>query len=876
MNKIVYQLSIAGLLHDIGKLLQRSEIWAWSEMESYETYCPDRRQIHSAGESRCTHRHVAYTARFLEEHLAHLVPAGEGDDHLIGWAARHHKPSTAMDHLIVQGDRLSAGMDRAADSEDEPAKYTGWPGVVKRRLTPILARITGERSENRFTDLILPMIEMSNCHSSMFPIKADLSKSAATSEYQRLALNFLEASKVYLAPEHSIEQLEATLLSLMERFTVTVPASTQETVCDVSLYDHSRTAAAFATALYLELISTEGKITEALVTDRATERFALVVADVSGIQRFLQAVPSKGAAKSLRGRSYWLQLLTDALARRLLQELSLPATNLIYAAGGKIWVLAPATAAVALARGSWPEEIDLWLANSTGSSLGFSVGLASFTPGDIFDGHAGELWESATENLVRQRYQRLRQKAEHEAAFCERGVVVSSETAVFAVRPFDGCDQVCRACGAELHSSTQTDEEPVCELCDRAQRLGSDLVTAEYVSRALSHDSNADLAFPAPVSVSYRLHSERPRNLRDAHLMSLPRMEKDGAFFQLPEPPTNTARYSVGVLLFARNCPRSGDKISTYEQLAQLRSSGHPRLGVLRADVDNLGQIFKTGLGKEATLSRIAALSRALSSFFSGYVSELIAGKSARIIDDYSDAVQVVYAGGDDLFLIGTWDRLPSLALHIRNELRECAAKNPMLSLSAGIAVASPSWPLIQLARAAGDLEHAAKRFRHHQGGRATHTKDAIAMFSAEHAAAWSEFRIAAGLCAELTSLVGSEPGAGLREFVRNKAVHHLPRSLLHRIAALSRDARTAKYGPQSTSDVLDQVQRDRWRWLQVYMFSRLAERHATAQGPIEMLQETLASEFFAVDGQPPIDGERQIIEYAELAALWALELTRC
>jgi CRISPR-associated protein Csm1 len=42
----------------------------------------------------------------------------------------------------------------------------------------------------------------------------------------------------------------------------------------------------------------------------------------------------------LRGRSLYLQLLTEAIARYLLRELGLPITNLIQASGEKFYLLA--------------------------------------------------------------------------------------------------------------------------------------------------------------------------------------------------------------------------------------------------------------------------------------------------------------------------------------------------------------------------------------------------------------------------------------------------------------------------------------------------------------------------------------------------------
>jgi len=51
---------------------------------------------------------------------------------------------------------------------------------------------------------------------------------------------------------------------------------------------------------------------------------------------------------------------------------------------------------------------------------------------------------------------------------------------------------------------------------------------------------------------------------------------------------------------------------------------GFERLGVLRMDVDSLGDLFKNGFGKNATLTRLASLSFRMSLFFRRLVEETL------------------------------------------------------------------------------------------------------------------------------------------------------------------------------------------------------------------------------------------------------------
>ena len=58
------------------------------------------------------------------------------------------------------------------------------------------------------------------------------------------------------------------------------------------------------------------------------------------MQKFIYTITARGAAPTLRGRSFYLQILTEALARYILRRLELPITNLLYAGGGSFYLLA--------------------------------------------------------------------------------------------------------------------------------------------------------------------------------------------------------------------------------------------------------------------------------------------------------------------------------------------------------------------------------------------------------------------------------------------------------------------------------------------------------------------------------------------------------
>lgn len=169
---------------------------------------------------------------------------------------------------------------------------------------------------------------------------------------------------------------------------------------------------------------------------------------------------------------------------------------------------------------------------------------------------------------------------------------------------------------------------------------------------------------------------------------------------------------------------RSTEDPLTLAELAEF-STGAKYLGALMLDADRMGEAFATGFvneeGKDASSpSRIASLSRMLELFYAGEVLELIrnpttyAGRlgwdelKAREKAQRYPLIYSVYAGGDDLFLLGPWDVLLEFALDLEALYRQFT-QHPQLTLSGGFVLVSPSLPIPLLAEAVQEAEKQAK-----------------------------------------------------------------------------------------------------------------------------------------------------------------------
>lgn len=168
------------------------------------------------------------------------------------------------------------------------------------------------------------------------------------------------------------------------------------------------------------------------------------------------------------------------------------------------------------------------------------------------------------------------------------------------------------------------------------------------------------------------------------------------------------------------------------------RSQGAAFLGVLKADLDNLGTTFGNVRLAEGSKKD---LSDNLERLFAAELEGLIRSK-------YRDCY-IVYSGGDDLFLLGPWDQLLRCISEFRGKFRQSveAWEQPQLTLSAGFRLAHPKSPIRYLAEDVEAALHAAKTHRYKKSaepgseaeleGRGEAHKDCISVF--ERVLGWEE-----------------------------------------------------------------------------------------------------------------------------------------
>lgn len=192
---------------------------------------------------------------------------------------------------------------------------------------------------------------------------------------------------------------------------------------------------------------------------------------------------------------------------------------------------------------------------------------------------------------------------------------------------------------------------------------------------------------------------------------------------------------NVNLYIGNYNFKKEPSDLISFEELLEntneININGIKRIGVLRCDVDNLGQAFISGFGEYSDIFRTSSLSRHLSLFFKYYINFIC--KSDIGFDNfnlYNDKkyfnkekrIVIVYSGGDDVFLVGYWMDVINFAFDLREAFRKYT--NNKLTFSAGVGFFHHKYPISKMAEQTGELEELAKENKYNGM-----EKDSISLF---------------------------------------------------------------------------------------------------------------------------------------------------
>lgn len=467
---------------------------------------------------------------------------------------------------------------------------------------------------------------------------------------------------------------------------------------DVALFDLARATAAIATSL---------------AAQPEAKHLCLVAGDLSGIQPFIYTIASDGALKSLRARSFYLELMTEELTQQLLERLALPRTSVIYTGGGKSYLLAPAVAHTHQTVATLKTEFNHELFQKFQGKVSLNLASHDFLTPDVAGAAFSRVWEAVNQKLSVQKARKFdtqietllkRQDAHEPCGVCHRDDVKPDK-----LKPLGGEGvQACCTCnqmfelGKSLYSvgsfvRSQAASISGAETLAQPIRitLGSQTTYYHLFKGSKPHCPSSD----SDIQTVYLINNwdiPQHRNFRDRN-------------------PTLLLLGNYGQKSKDEKDRKGNPAFMTAAEMAET-AQGIARVGHLRMDVDRLGQIFAEGLKERYTLPRLAGLSRQMSYFFKVYLNSLADRRSQnlppsaqQLSSDARSNLLFIYAGGDDLFITGSWNEVVEFAFDTYQSFRAYTGHHPDITLSGGISLNGPKYPLYQSADDAGEAEEAAK-----------------------------------------------------------------------------------------------------------------------------------------------------------------------
>lgn len=604
-------------------------------------------------------------------------------------------------------------------SHREGAPQSGLVSYGQARLRPLWARLQDPDKPKRTPGIedrfILPLGKLSP--RTLFPVR-DMGPETCAGLFQSLKEAMAYLDKWGENPDLWLEHLD----SLLMIYTATMPAiSGGRLIDDVSLYDQARTTAAMAVALYL-YHRLPGMDTAEAREDMTQEKFLLVSGDFHGIQSFIfseHGDTRRYRAKMLRGRSLAVSMFSELAADLVCRSLGLPSISVVLNAAGRFCILAAKTPDASRQVEEAEKEINNWLVQMTYGEVTIGLTVKAAALQDLTGENLAGLWERIEQGRERKKLARIDLNT--------YGGSISGYLEKFKnnLRP-----PLCPLCGKRPSQMTgrgyMEQAEAVCNLCYDHVYLGTNLVKKNrlLVTEQGQKEAPDNNRLMEPIFGRYQVEfRDGGEDLNPGESRCLLK------YWDLTIDPEGRLSLEVPVKLINGYIPvctkddredvrlGAGEKgAAKREELKKQIEPGDPKtlehlailalekgekpencrgleaLGVLKADVDELGFWMACGLpSADLTFPRLASLSRQLHLYFSFYLPHLL--KTEPKFQD----IYTVFAGGDDLFVIGPWNCTIKLIRRLSRTFGEFIG-NKEIHFSAGLDLQKSHTPLDRMA----------------------------------------------------------------------------------------------------------------------------------------------------------------------------------
>ena len=578
-------------------------------------------------------------------------------------------------YITYIADNIASATDRKTKDENTQSNYFNWDTHTNQE--DIFNHFKSMNEERYYKPVMLDDRTEINFASLSY-------KKFSSSDYQSIVNKLEENLKIMEFKEEYIN----SLLDLLESTLSYVPSSTNlDEAKDISLYDHVKLTTALASSIYYYLVENNIEDYRDTLFKKSVEFynqpvFQLLKFDISGVQNFIYTIRDKKAATMLRSRSFYLEILAENLIDEMLNNLGLSRANVLYSGGGGAYLLLPNTSEINKKLKLVEAEINTFLRTTFGSELYIAFGKAMFTANQAMSKDKtttfGDIYNQVSQSISAKKLNRY--TADEIRFLNQKGKIDGRE---------------CNVCHT-IHEN----EEEICSLCSGLIQFSKKLQFDDFYQTCYEK---------SPLSLGFGrfLHS-----VSKAGIAIGPNEQRVYAKNKFYIGSKQSIHLWVGDYV--------DEQRLTFNEFAE-NSQGIKRLAVLRCDVDDLGQAFINGFSNHFnTLSRSATFSRTMSLFFKYYIN--------LILKELNSKAQIIYSGGDDVFVVGDWLDIVKFSIELRQKFIQYTQGK--LTLSSGIGMFPAKTPVSIMAIQTGHLEAKAK----------DNGKDSITLFNEANTFKWDVF----------------------------------------------------------------------------------------------------------------------------------------
>ena len=382
----------------------------------------------------------------------------------------------------------------------------------------------------------------------------------------------------------------------------------------------------------------------------------LLKGDISGIQDFIFNVSSKGAAKTLKARSYMVQVISYLAYQKALQ--SLPDAKPFYDGGGSFFVLFQTESEETAGQlvDKLKEEIDTALLQH---ELSIGVGCVPLNNG------FGKAWKELRKVA---NYEKLRMYQHMSEVF----------------EPFD----------KQKYDTSLNEESGSQEVRNKLKELGNDLLEGNPLYKAIANEL---VKYESFTHTLFGQNLQQTKTDFDGRLVNKLPFWSNYSEIQT----YNQYRFN-NKEKYPDNFDLNNDDIIDFDAFGDFAAhrTGTNKIAILKLDVDNLGQKFGNQEGED----KAKQLSQSFSDFFDRELYTIYKNDCFCLSgqpEKFEANIYPIFAGGDDCFIIGAWDAVLCFAETLQRIFEDNFKGEH--TVSSGIVIISPTLPVKSFSEMAED-----------------------------------------------------------------------------------------------------------------------------------------------------------------------------